>query len=123
MAVIVQRIQFILFLIFCTLLAPIQSEAAPRKSATVTSGNNSAGLTLILDCPSESHITAVVVAGAAATVNFDISNDRVNWHTHTVLLSAASGTAFLDVNGGIIFARLTSTTTDVALTYEMGCKR
>jgi len=97
--------------------------AGPVGEAAVTSGNNSAGLTLILDCPNEAHVTGVAVAGASATVNFDISNDRTVWRTHTVLLAAASGEAFIDVRAGQPFVRITSATTSVALNYEIGCKQ
>ena len=112
------------FVLFLLLLAfPLSADAAPHKTAAVTSGDNSSGLTLILDCPNESHISGIAKAGANATINFDVSNDRTTWHTHTVLLAVASGTALIDVEVGVVFVRITSATTAVALDYDLGCKQ
>lgn len=114
-----QGLASLLFLFLLTSIA----WAGPSGTAGVTAGGNSAGLTLILDCPNEAHVSGVAVAGAAATVNFDTSPDRTTWRTHTILLSAASGTAFIDVTVGQPFVRITSATTAVQLDFELGCKQ
>lgn len=109
-------------IVFSVLLLAVSAFAGPTKKSSVTVAGNTAGLTLILDCTRQGHISGVVVAGAAATVNFDVSEDRQSWDTHTVLLSAASGTALIDVTTGFPHVRITSATTGVALTYKLGCK-
>lgn len=115
-------LKYILSLLLLLSLAT-NVNAAPRGTAAVTVGNNSSGLTLIIDCPGESHISGTVIAGANATVNFDISNNRTKWETHTVLLAAVSGEAVIDATVGMAFVRITSATTAVALDFELGCKR